>query len=58
MSKDFEFAKFGTNKLIINTSTDSICIQFTREAGKLKGRAAELPSCCTRVLMRSFPGFG
>ena len=34
MSKDFEFAKFGTNKLIINTSTDSICIQFTREAGK------------------------
>lgn len=34
MPRDFEFAKFASNKLIINTYTDSVCVQFTREAGE------------------------
>ncbi len=35
ISKDFEFAKLGSKKLIVNTSTDSICLQFSKESGML-----------------------
>ena len=33
ISKDFEFAKLGSQKLIVNTNTDSIGIQFAKESG-------------------------
>ena len=34
ISKDFEFAKLGASKLIINTNTESIGIQFAKETGR------------------------
>ena len=33
-SKEFEFAKLGAKKLIVNTNTDSICLQFSKDNGK------------------------
>jgi hypothetical protein len=33
-SKDFEFAKLGSKKLIVNTTTDSISLQFSKDQGK------------------------
>lgn len=33
-SKEFEFAKLGAKKLIVNTNTDSICLQFSKDNDK------------------------
>ncbi|CAF0716934.1 unnamed protein product [Brachionus calyciflorus] len=34
ISKDVEYAKMGVNKVIINTNTDSISVQFAKESEK------------------------
>lgn len=34
ISKELEYAKLGSNKLIVNTSTDSISIQFAKDSEK------------------------
>jgi hypothetical protein len=33
IAKDFEFAKLGSDRLIINTITDSICLKFSNTTG-------------------------
>jgi len=34
LSKDFEFAKLGSSRLIINTNNESISVQFAKETEK------------------------
>ena len=35
ITKDVEFARLGASKLLINTKSDSICLQFAKESEKV-----------------------